>query len=568
MTATINTTVDTTELQHVAPGELTIAENVRTSTLNITETWIDNLRENGVLVPVRATRDPDGTLRVEDGQRRTLGAIAAELPTIPVYVIGDTLGGDEGTIDRITGQLVTNDQRTGLNQAERVEAVNQLALIGVSAAQIAKRTGTDRATVDRSLKIGTSQAARAALQTPGDLTLDHLAMLADFDGDEQAQARIIQAFSGNRVHVHARLIQERADRAAYDQHATEYAQQYAAEHGTAYLSVLPFNANGHYGATTETPDGETVYKLGYLYTENGTGEAAELSNVTDPARLWVSFSSETTYRTADGETVEPWQVEDWQDPTENDGIDPDTDEPWEVDPDLIDPATVAETTEWTATWWVADPAADSLARRSYNGQPIIPTGQDDATSAEEEAEAKKVARRQLIAFNKAADAAQTVRREHLTKLLTRKTPPKGAAELTARVMIAGGAGHRQVSDPDVKSLAAKLLGETSYGSSWATKPMTPGRAQVIALAYALAAHETGYDRDSHRQESRHPALRDYLAFLVTTGYTVAEVETIITDQADRAAVLAALKGEPLADDSDDEDHTDECDVPDADDEEE
>ena len=565
MTTTINTTADTTELQHVAPGELTIAENVRTSTLNITEAWIDNLRENGVLVPVRATRDPDGTLRVEDGQRRTLGAIAAELPTIPVYVIGDTLDGDEGTIDRITGQLVTNDQRTGLNQAERVEAVNQLALIGVSAAQIAKRTGTDRATVDRSLKIGTSEAARAALQTPGDLTLDHLAMLADFDGDEHAQAQIMRAYSANRVHVHARLIQERADRAAYAEHTAEYSAQYAAEHDGATPNVLPFINDSYYGATTETPDGETVYKLGSLYTENGTGEHAELANVTDSARLWVSFSSDTAYRTADGETVEWWQVEEWQDPTENGGIDPDTGEPWEVDPDAIDPSTVTQTTEWTATWWVADPAADSLARRSYNGQPI--TGQGDAASAEEEAEAKKVARRQLIAFNKAADAAQTVRREHLTKLLTRKTPPKGAAELTARVMIAGGAGSRQVSDPDVKSLAAKLLGETSYGSSWATKPMTPGRAQVIALAYALAAHETGYDRDSHRHESRHPALRDYLAFLVSTGYTVAEVETIITDQADRAAVLAALKGEPTAVDSDDEDDTNEDDVPDTDDEE-
>ena len=115
------------------------------------------------------------------------------------------------------------------------------------------------------------------------------------------------------------------------------------------------------------------------------------------------------------------------------------------------------------------------------------------------AEAKKVARRQLIAFNKASDAAQVVRREYLTKLLTRKTPPKGAAELTARVMIAGGAGSRQVSDHEVKSLAAELLGETGYGSSWADKPMTAGRAQVIALAYALAA-PIGWDREQEAEE--------------------------------------------------------------------
>ena len=49
------------------------------------------------------------------------------------------------------------------------------------------------------------------------------------------------------------------------------------------------------------------------------------------------------------------------------------------------------------------------------------------------------------------------------------------------------------------------------------------------------------------------ALRDYLAFLASTGYTPAEVETIITDQADRATVLAALTGTPPPDAEDTED---------------
>ena len=273
--------------------------------------------------------------------------------------------------------------------------------------------------------------------------------------------------------------------------------------------------------------------------------------MSDPSRLWVSFTGEELYRHKEtGALVYAEDVDSWQDPAENDGIDPDTGEAWVLNPGAVNPDDVTESTEWTVTWWVAAHEAEGLDYRQYGDRN---TKQDSGETDEEKAEAKKVARRQLIAFNKASDAAQVVRREYLTKLLTRKTPPKGAAELTARVMIAGGAGSRQVSDHEVKSLAAELLGETGYGSSWADKPMTAGRAQVIALAYALAAHETGYARDSHRQESRHPALRDYLAFLASTGYTPAEVETIITDQADRATVLAALTGTPAPDAEDTED---------------
>ena len=64
--------------------------------------------------------------------------------------------------DRIGDQMVENIHRAGMREAEIVAGVEQLALLGVSAAQIAKRTGHRRADVDHALTVGQSAAARAA----------------------------------------------------------------------------------------------------------------------------------------------------------------------------------------------------------------------------------------------------------------------------------------------------------------------------------------------------------------------------------------------------------------------
>jgi ParB family chromosome partitioning protein len=45
--------------------------------------FLHSLREHGVLSPVVALRDCDGRLHVRMGQRRTLGAVQAGLPTHP-----------------------------------------------------------------------------------------------------------------------------------------------------------------------------------------------------------------------------------------------------------------------------------------------------------------------------------------------------------------------------------------------------------------------------------------------------------------------------------------------------
>ena len=60
-------------LEHLDPNVLQIGENVRDA-VDLGKEFLASLREHGVLVPITAVRDEDGTVTVRNGQRRTLGA--------------------------------------------------------------------------------------------------------------------------------------------------------------------------------------------------------------------------------------------------------------------------------------------------------------------------------------------------------------------------------------------------------------------------------------------------------------------------------------------------------------
>ncbi|BCW12982.1 hypothetical protein NtRootA4_41130 (plasmid) [Arthrobacter sp. NtRootA4] len=75
-------------LEMLDPNTLTVDINVRKDAA-LTKEFVASIKEHGVLVPVVAHRREDGTVHVLMGQRRTLGAIEAGAPRIPVLV-GDT----------------------------------------------------------------------------------------------------------------------------------------------------------------------------------------------------------------------------------------------------------------------------------------------------------------------------------------------------------------------------------------------------------------------------------------------------------------------------------------------
>ncbi|KQQ09609.1 ParB/RepB/Spo0J family partition protein [Rathayibacter sp. Leaf296] len=179
-------TTGTGTVQHIDPTTLAIEANVRTSA-PITKDFIASIRENGVITPVLARRDEHGNVIVRAGQRRTLAAREAGVPTIPVYVVE----GDETTADRIVQQIIENDQRAELSVADRTAAWAQLAFEGVSAAAIAKRTGTKTDAVKKGLAVAGSATVTSVLHEH-ELTLDQAAVLLEFEDDADARATLIE----------------------------------------------------------------------------------------------------------------------------------------------------------------------------------------------------------------------------------------------------------------------------------------------------------------------------------------------------------------------------------------
>ncbi len=186
MTITENTTSPVGVIEYLDPNTLIIEENVRPSA-DLNRDFVQSIRANGVLTPVRARRDAEGRVLVRAGQRRTLAAREVGLATIAVHIID----GDEATAERIVQQLVENDQRLALTDADRTVAFKQLEFGALTPAAISKRTGTKTATVKTTLQVANTPAAADAM-TAHQLTLDQAAGLVELDDDEETRAALIK----------------------------------------------------------------------------------------------------------------------------------------------------------------------------------------------------------------------------------------------------------------------------------------------------------------------------------------------------------------------------------------
>lgn len=187
-------TTDT--IHHIDPTTLTLAANVRADA-RLDATFLDSIRERGVLEVITATRLPDESLQVLRGQRRTLAAQRVGLPTVPVRVVDDV---DEA--GRIVDQLTENVHRADMRRGEVRDAVAQLALIGVPAHQIAQRVAISKADVAAAVGVAGDERAKAAMDGH-DLTLEDAALWVEFAGDDVALAALDRAAEKGHPLAHA-----------------------------------------------------------------------------------------------------------------------------------------------------------------------------------------------------------------------------------------------------------------------------------------------------------------------------------------------------------------------------
>ncbi len=512
-------------LQYLDPIMLEIGDNVRDEAA-LSKEFLSSIAENGVLVPITGVRHPDNSdvIRVRNGQRRTLAAREVGLSTVPVFVLPSSAAdASEETIERIVHQIVTNDQKQDLTDAQRARGIQQMIDAGLSVTKVAKKLSVKRDTVKAAEAVGKSGAAMNALGT-GQLSLEEAAAISEFEGDDAAINTLIEVAGTRRFeHRIQQLRQERESQRAYEAAVAEYTER-------------------GYQVIEETPVWGDTSCVALDHLRTADGEQATEAAMTDPAQWAVTLYEEDGYADAETGEIVPDESIDWS--TQDDP---------EAQPQegLRHANSVVDKTIYVPEYFCTDYQAAGLTL----GRSILPPGgrttsdtatdpdasDEDKARAAAEAEAARAdalrrERKKVIALNRLGDAAMHVRREFVRKLLARKTAPKGAAIFVAACLTRESA---LINDYHAAAVTTDLLG--IEGSSTLVKlvedlpPTGDGRAQVITLGVVLGALESRTPKDAWRSgglSGYGHSVRsgEYLAFLVANGYQLAEIERVIVGE--------------------------------------
>jgi ParB family chromosome partitioning protein len=452
------------------PATLLLTTNVRADS-RLDKPFVASVRDHGVLVPIVAHRTAEGELSVLYGARRTLAAMEAGRAQVPVYVVDVPEEGKAREVFRLVRQLVENDHRDPLRDGERVAAYQQLSLLGLTATAIARRVHRRVGEVRSGLAVAGSEVAVAALDR-FDLTLAHATVLAEFDGDPDAMKTLTDT---------ARTDPGRFEHVAQrlrDKQATDAARAaVAAELAAAGVRVVE-----------EPPYGDrTVAKLDHLRAGD---DAAEDGGAEMAVEAHASCPGHAAYLRDRGA--------------------------WSGTPDVT---AVYVCTDWRGHGHQPRFADSPLTGLSASGR----------MTAEARAE-----RREVIANNKAWDAARPVRRQWLTAFLARRTAPKDAPQWIAATLASCGHDVRRAME-DGHQTALELLG-LATDPPWrpyagtpnpivdATAKANPGRATMLTLGLLLGGLESTVTRSTWRHATA--SQQAYFTALQQWGYPLSDVEQL------------------------------------------
>ncbi len=462
--------METRTLVHVDPSTLLIDTNVRT-TVRLDAKFKASIKAHGVLQPIVAISTEDG-LRVRFGQRRTLAAVEAELAEVPVYVAAD-----DGEAERIVTQMAENDHREALTTGDRIAGVKQLAMIGVSAAQITKRTGMTRKDVDAAIIIADDVKA---VQIADAHTLAVAGWVIEFDGDEDAQQAILReaGYGGeDRARHTVQRLRDKRETAA------------AREDVLATLTV----------PVIEQPS----------YSDKTT---AAVSDLRDADRKPLDPEA---HRQCPGHVVvvrESYAYEAIEDETDDEG------NPVEYDNSDEEPEPGQVTAGGHA--FAVIPYCQNYAEHGHRHAYGDGSASGSTSAAPESKEAASAERKRVIAGNKAWKAATVVRGEFIETLLARKSAPADTVLFTLRAIT----GHADQSRGR-SALADKVGAKDGYGLL--TIPdLTGPQANAALLAFIVAACEASTDTNHWRAVQSGTAL--YLKQLEAWGYVLSDAEIAAT----------------------------------------
>jgi ParB family chromosome partitioning protein len=146
-----------------------------------------SIAENGVLQPILVTPAEGNRYQVIAGNRRLKASIRAGLQRIPAIVKEHA---DDTT--RSIWNLVENIQRVDLSAKERVDAIRQLASLGLGIREISRRTGLTPATISKWVRLAEKPIVMQALET-GRVDIFRAMQLAPIKDAEQQEQLLTQA---------------------------------------------------------------------------------------------------------------------------------------------------------------------------------------------------------------------------------------------------------------------------------------------------------------------------------------------------------------------------------------
>ena len=134
------------------------------------------------------------------------------LSSVPVYVLPATAADTAAeTIDRIVHQIVTNDHKSDLTDAQRARGIQQMIDAGLSVSTVAKKLAVGKDTVTAAQAAAQSSVALEALEG-GQISLAEAGALTEFEHDgPEAVDRLVRAAGTPQFdHVVSQLRSERA----------------------------------------------------------------------------------------------------------------------------------------------------------------------------------------------------------------------------------------------------------------------------------------------------------------------------------------------------------------------
>jgi len=142
-----------------------------------------SITASGVVQPIVVRHGKDGRFTLITGERRWLASKIAGKPTIPAIVR------EVSNLQAMEMTIVENLQRADLNPMEQAHAFDRLSRdFHMTQAQMAERTGKDRATVANFLRLLKLPESIQRLVESGELTFGHARALLALESDEAIAA--------------------------------------------------------------------------------------------------------------------------------------------------------------------------------------------------------------------------------------------------------------------------------------------------------------------------------------------------------------------------------------------